>query len=296
MDYIITFDNREKELIKILEEKGYSVNLENLDIGDIQFTDLKTKEIIIVIERKTLADLSASIKDGRYKEQKERLLHSIKKSCRKIILIEGDDYNTFSLPLNTLNSVIINTLLRDNMHIYISKSKEDTILFIENIMAQLPKYYNDLQKEIILGEEKTFQNEFNCQTSKKENITLSICFRNMLCQIPGISNTIANIFVEKHNNIEDFINYFRKNYNDKNTIINIISNEKYGKNNRKIGNKIAEKIFNHIFTDETNIQTIPVETIPVQAIPVQTNTLSIKNKVVKPKKNKELDLNIPLFS
>ena len=36
MDYIIKFDNREKDLIKILEDKGYNVSLENLDLGDIQ--------------------------------------------------------------------------------------------------------------------------------------------------------------------------------------------------------------------------------------------------------------------
>ena len=36
MDYIIKFDNREKDLIKILENKEYNVSLENLDLGDIQ--------------------------------------------------------------------------------------------------------------------------------------------------------------------------------------------------------------------------------------------------------------------
>ena len=120
MDYIIKFDNREKDLIKILEDKGYNVTLENLDLGDIQFVDLTTKEIIIIIERKTYADLSASIKDGRYKEQKERMIHSIKKSIRKIVLIEGENTSTFKLPINTLTGVIINTILRDNIHIKIA--------------------------------------------------------------------------------------------------------------------------------------------------------------------------------
>ena len=87
MDYIIKFDNREKDLIKLLETKGYDVVLENLDLGDIQFVDLISKEIIIIIERKTYADLSASIKDGRYKEQKERMIHSIKNNVRKIVLL-----------------------------------------------------------------------------------------------------------------------------------------------------------------------------------------------------------------
>jgi len=251
MDYIIKFDNREKDLIKILEEKDYQVTLENLDIGDIQFVDLTTKEVIIIIERKTLADLSASIKDGRYKEQKERLIHSIKKSVRKIVLLEGTDLTTFSLPLKTLDSVIINTLIRDNIHIHMSKDKNDTIQFIENIILQLPKYYEDLKKEIILGEEKVFNNEFNCKTKKKENLTSDVCFRNMLSQISGVSTTIAQVYVNKYKNMDNFISTLKtESCNDKNKIIKLLAQEKYGANNRKVGDKVGEKIHLLLFNME----------------------------------------------
>ncbi len=262
MDYIIKFDNREKELIKILELKEYSIELENLEIGDIQFVDLHTKEIIIIIERKTLDDLSASIKDGRYKEQKERLVHSLKKSVRKIILIEGD-LSTFSLSQNTLNSVIINTMVRDNIHIHISRDKNDTIEFIENIILNLPKYYEDLQKEIIHGEMKSFDNEGSCHTGKKDNLTPAICFRNMLCQIPNVSIGIATVFSAKYGSISGMIESLK--YGDINgdvadasqTVVNTkqiiskIANEKYGKNNRRIGDKTAEKIYCYLFGEES---------------------------------------------
>jgi ERCC4-type nuclease len=255
MDYIIKFDNREKELIKILEEKGYNMTLDNLDIGDIQFLDLTTKNIIIIIERKTLSDLSSSIKDGRYKEQKERLIHSLKKDVRKIILIEGTNYDDFSLPLKTLNSVIINTLIRDNIHIHISKNKEESIEFIENIILNIPKYYEDLKKEIINGESKIFNNEFNCKTSKKENLTINICFRNMLAQIPGVSTTMANVYVDKYKNMENFIlNIKEQTNNDKTKIIKLLSDEKYGSNNRRIGEKTSEKIYNFLFNIELNLE------------------------------------------
>lgn len=300
MNYFIIFDNREKELIKIFQDKNYSCNLENLDIGDIQIVDLNTKEIIIIIERKTLADLSASIKDGRYKEQKERLIHSIKKNIRKIFLIEGDNYDNFSLPINTLNSVIINTLLRDNIHVHITKNILETVNFIENIMTHIPKYYSDLQKEIILGEDKSFQNEFNCQTSKKNNLTQNICFRNMLNQIPGISNSISTILVEKYSNMENFIKILRNNSSgNKEYIINTIGNEKYGVNNRKIGNKTAEKIYNYLFSDlESNSNNEQVsQNINVQDnINIQTNqvnlTKSTKNKNEKNISHKSDIINI----
>lgn len=246
MDYIIKFDNREKDLIKILEDKGYNVTLENLDLGDIQFVDLTTKEIIIIIERKTYSDLSASIKDGRYKEQKERMIHSIKKSIRKIVLLEGENTSTFKLPINTLTGVIINTMIRDNIHIFMSKTKYTTIEFIENIILQLPKYYDDLKKEIISGEIKEFNNNqnHNYKISKKENLTQEVCFRNMLSQIPGISINMASIFVDKYKNMATFIIELKKE-GDKENIIKLLGNEKYG--TRKIGNKTAEKIYNFVF-------------------------------------------------
>ena len=250
MDYLIKFDNREREIIKLLETKGYDFILENLDIGDIQFVDLATKEIIIIIERKTLSDLSSSIKDNRYKEQKERLIHGLKGNVRKIMLIEGENMNDFSLSIKAFNSVIINTLLRDNIHIYISKSKENTIEFIENIILNLPKYFDDLKKEIINGEAKIFNNEFNCNTVKKDNLTPKVCFKNMLAQIPGISINMANIFVEKYKNIKTFIVELDK-IKDKKEIIKLLANEKYG--NRRIGDKVAERIYIFMYNDEEYI-------------------------------------------
>lgn len=249
MNFIIKFDNREKELIKLLESKGHELIKENLDLGDIQFVDENSKELILLIERKTLSDLSASIKDGRYKEQKERMIHSIKKSVRKIVLIEGTNISDFTLQLNTLNSVIINTMIRDNIHIHLTKSIEDTIEFIESIKLQLPKYYETLQNEIINGEDKIYNNEFNCKIVKKDNITEKICFRNMLTQIPGISTNMASIFSEKYNNMENFINRLNEECNnDKNVIIKLLSDEKYG--SRRIGEKIAKKIVLFIFNND----------------------------------------------
>jgi ERCC4-type nuclease len=246
MDFLIKFDNRERELIKLFQPKNYNIQFENLDIGDIQFIDVSSKEIIIIIERKTLSDLSASIKDNRYKEQKERLIHGLKKNIRKIILIEGSSINDFTLPIKTFNSVIINTLIRDNIHIHQSKSIEDTIDFIENIILNLPKYYEDLKKEIINDEIKIFNNEFNCNLVKKDNLTPSICFINMLATIPGISTNMAKVFLDKYKNMKNFILEFENK--NKNEIIKIISDEKYG--NRRIGDKIAEKIYIFIFNHE----------------------------------------------
>jgi len=62
--------------LNVLKEKSninVSIIQKNLTIGDYIFYDeINTKELLI-IERKSLADLESSIKDGRYKEQSFRL-------------------------------------------------------------------------------------------------------------------------------------------------------------------------------------------------------------------------------
>jgi ERCC4-type nuclease len=290
MNYIIKIDNREKDLINLLKEKGYETEQENLDIGDIQFVDIYSKQIIIVIERKTYSDLSASIKDGRYKEQKERMIHSIPNLVRKIMLIEGSqtNFSDFTLSEKTYHSVILNTMIRDNIHVHLTNNLKNTLDFIENIIFQIAKYYDDIKNEVISGQKKDFINEYNCSTKKKENITQDICFRNMLAIIPGISVKMADVYVKKYNNMENLINTLKiESNNDGNKIIEILSKEKYGE--RKIGNKIAEKIYNFLFVineEKTN------ET-PNQKINEKTNE---KTNKIKIKKNKEEKLkNISLF-
>ena len=68
MELII--DNRET-IKDYFQDKDY-VKIKNLDIGDYIFK-YDDKDILI-IERKTIEDYAASIKDGRHREQKQRLL------------------------------------------------------------------------------------------------------------------------------------------------------------------------------------------------------------------------------
>ena len=65
MSFIIKIDNREKKLIDILDSSDNKLSYvkENLDLGDIQIISQETNDILVLIERKTLQDLSSSIKE-----------------------------------------------------------------------------------------------------------------------------------------------------------------------------------------------------------------------------------------
>ena len=67
--FTLEIDYREKCLKEYFESKSYC-NIVNLTLGDIILK--YDNNIILLIERKTAADLAASIRDGRHKEQKYR--------------------------------------------------------------------------------------------------------------------------------------------------------------------------------------------------------------------------------
>ena len=83
MELII--DNREK--IKELFEKKEYIKYENLSIGDYHIK--LNGNTIVIIERKTINDLANSIVDGRYREQKKRLLDNFEKE-KILYILEGD--------------------------------------------------------------------------------------------------------------------------------------------------------------------------------------------------------------
>jgi ERCC4-type nuclease len=77
----INHENLNKELI-VLEKRV-------LQLGDILFTSDDETTTFLCIERKTLLDLLASIKDGRYSEQSYRLSNCFPNPHNVVYLLEG---------------------------------------------------------------------------------------------------------------------------------------------------------------------------------------------------------------
>lgn len=87
----IAVDDREHGLRRLFRSATYSVA--HLPVGDI-WIGLQADEITkggLIIERKSAADLEASILDGRYREQRARLLAFCQeKQAHPMYIIEGD--------------------------------------------------------------------------------------------------------------------------------------------------------------------------------------------------------------
>ena len=93
---LIKVDNREQDLLKQIQNlvlfipafKQLKVETAALPLGDIIIYDDNDEKL--VIERKCLNDLLASIKDGRYEEQSYRLNGLNHPNHNIYYLIEGD--------------------------------------------------------------------------------------------------------------------------------------------------------------------------------------------------------------
>ena len=77
---MLYLDTRESELIKILE----ATEIKQLPVADIWIGDL-------IIERKSIRDLEASILDGRYREQRGRILaYCQENKAQPMYILEGN--------------------------------------------------------------------------------------------------------------------------------------------------------------------------------------------------------------
>lgn len=197
-DYYLMVDYREKDLYLLLEKhlelKYSNLNFElsknNLDIGDIILLD-SNKEILVIIERKSLNDLLSSIKDGRYENQSHRLIQHPLKNHNILYLIEGN----LSLPgiddseKNMIFSSIISLNLFKGFSVLRTMNKIESAQLISRMLY---KYIKDSNKISNV----TCNNELHVSSLKKmkknNDVTrdnINICF---LSQIPGINEKTAN--------------------------------------------------------------------------------------------------------
>ena len=228
----LIIDNREKSIIPLFQEVEYETT--NLDLGDFQIINPKG-EIILIIERKTQADLLSSIKDGRHREQKLRLLNS---SIPNIAyLIEGKNNIKYFKSSDKASEVgsILNTMFRDKLFVIRTLDMEETVLYIKTLLKKFTK--NDFKFE-----NKEYSSVIKLK--KKDNLTPENCFIAQLSQIPGVSNTIAKCIVEKYPNMSELCKNY--NQNDSKICIKLLEpltfNQNSGKN-RKVGKVLSERIY-----------------------------------------------------
>ena len=182
-------DIRENKLINMFNESKVKFTTEQLDLGDIVIK--KGEEIVLIIERKSISDLKASICDGRHREQKCRLMGSDIPNERIMFIIEGNfdrkfDMKISGVPISTLVGSIVNTIFRDNLKVYKTNSIVETAQFIlklnNKFSKDLDKFYREENFPITnLDYSKSIKKK------KKSNMTPEVWFISQLSLIPQVT-------------------------------------------------------------------------------------------------------------
>ena len=256
---IIKIDNREAELIRCIKYvleispmyKDVQIVVENLPIGDVILCKNEVEKI--VIERKSLRDLAASIKDGRYEEQSYRLNGLPIHNHNIVYLVEGDvnKFNVFKDRMEklTLYSAMVSLNFYKGFSVMRSFNVEESALILCNMAHKINKceadgksmFYRTLEnipaKQDTKGESKgeaLESNEVNdlaitspehfskvdsdnyCSVAKKvkkDNVTPQNIGEIMLSQIPSVSSTTAIAIMEKFGTIQNLVMMINENEN-----------------------------------------------------------------------------------
>lgn len=184
---------------------------ETLPVGDLLFK--WNDRDLVLIERKTLNDLLSSMKsDGRYREQKKRLLaaRQAQPGLRVYYLIEGQ---LGSRPVDRwfkepdrkrAYGASVNTLVRDGIPVIRTESFTDTMRTLGKIWELINKEGDNLLQNTNTSTNPQEQGDYSqgkasgrymspviIKTNKGENQDEAWCYLAQLQQIPGVSEDVA---------------------------------------------------------------------------------------------------------
>jgi len=276
----IIIDERETGLYELcLSHENYakdSFQIEKrvLQLGDILFTNDDESMTYVCIERKSLQDLLASIKDGRYTEQSYRLSNCYANPHNVIYLLEG--MLTTVKDKKTVISCIASLNYFKGFSVHRTVSMAETALYILCMADKMAREFkkgtvprsqprsepNSSQEPPTPGQAPSGQalsapsgqalsapsgqalsapsTTDYCnvvKACKKANVTKENIGQMMLMQIPGISSTIANELMRPFSGFIEFVDHIRATPEYLNTVTI---------NKRKIGSNIVSSIREYI--------------------------------------------------
>ena len=267
---LIKIDYREIKLIQYLtglikDDDKIKMVSENLPLGDIILCDDLGQEKAI-IERKSLADLAASIRDGRYKEQGFRLNQCDLHNHQIYYLVEGDlrHYKPFKgLPdKKSLLSAMTSISYFKGFSLYRTMNLEESAEWLLQFAVKLEKeglnskpFYSSVAGPSVSAavpgsaysiEESAAKPNYAevvpHKRIKKDNITSENIVEIMLAQIPSVSTSAAAAIMQKFSTFAALMNALQTDP----YCLNIITTTNKNGQNRKLTKPCIQAIFDYL--------------------------------------------------
>lgn len=249
----VYIDNRERTLVDILTSIGVPHVSRQLDVGDIDMFGESGQRFIL--ERKTLPDLAASLRDGRFKSQKDRLLGVLQREPATAIayVVEGDlgenDLRKIQgrVSIGTIRSLLNTIQFRYRIPVITTKNIRGTALLIRSVYKQVlskPDFcpvgsgqnagcagHADLMPKIR-------------RNRRTDNGSL---WTSMLTAIPGVSNKISSGVVSHFEGISQggIVSYVRTH--SKQEFQDCVQTVRI--NGRRLAKKVSARIISLMYPD-----------------------------------------------
>jgi crossover junction endonuclease MUS81 len=227
----------ESKLIEELVKMNVAFTTEPLDVGDVH---IRTEDgnVEMVIERKEGKDLEASIKDGRYKEQKERMkaLVSVTFPRHRIVYLIENMPKTSSLK-KSLWSSVTNMQYRDGFTVFQSKNVSESVDYIVSMMNTIATQ-QEMSEDGSVATSSTSNLKITETQIKKRKVCPEDFFLNTLMLIPGV-NEVATSVVEKYPTISTLQEAFKSSPAPS----MILKDLERPSGKMKIGKVLSERIF-----------------------------------------------------
>jgi ERCC4-type nuclease len=235
---LIRVDMRETELFSLFQINlvgpTHTLQSEALPVGDVILSSADGETDYIVFERKSLADLAASIRDGRYKEQSLRLQAFPNVSNHNVVYIVEGDFARYNERFSKIGKGALQSAMC-SLNYYKGFSVVRTMSVLEtyeivhsyaNKLAASPAPYGHYHHRVpapgltgadatgadatgLTGADATgadatgaveasYCSVLKVKQVKCENITPQNIAEIMLCNIPGVSNKTAAAVVKKY--------------------------------------------------------------------------------------------------
>lgn len=215
----------------VIATTNHEIKSERLPLGDIILHDpIQGQGLgrdIVIFERKTLADLAASIRDGRYKEQSFRLIETAAATGfhthNIVYIIEGDlaryDERHSRITKTALQSAMVSLLYYKGFSVVRTMNVGETAEFILNFADKVAKESTDGTKPAYDAEAAaaTAQaySEVSAKKEKRDYITRENIGEIMLAQVPGVSAKMASAILAKYGgSIYEFLGDLHRKIDD----------------------------------------------------------------------------------
>ncbi len=257
----LRIDNREPSQLKdLFKNATFACEFTNLKAGDFEFVNI-TGNVVLLIERKDVDDLSSSLTDGRFDEQKTKLSLACSGDSPFPIayLIEGEYIGHKKQA--AIETIILTTPFRDGFFVLHSATVRDTFDIIVRIMDLYEK--GEMNP---LTEDELHRRFISCraahrggggQFSKKDEWwTIS------LAQIPGIGPQAARAISSAYPTAGQLITAYGLCANDDKRA-KMLQDLKMGA--RRIGIKASEKVWETVMGNQKT-ESIKVEKLVAKKV------------------------------